>query len=215
MYNDDERDYYRRDYDREYQPSKESKRRDERPDIEWRDSDGRDKERYPPRDDYYRREDYRPQPIDSRPQPKVKKKPEKELDTTGKIPKGIGFAVVIGIIIMFLGIIIINIGSYTEPAPEMPDADVDVLSDEYLEYENDYNEWKIEKANADRTKPLIYKQGMIVYDVGVLITAISLFGGALIADRVDKNLRIAMIIGGAILLGLIFGNQSSYMNLWF
>ena len=130
-----------------------------------------------------------------------------------KLPDGIKTAIIGGIIVMLVGILIMNMFSFAKPAPEMPRGDT--ASDEYKSYMEDYDEWKMDKANSDRLKPMFYKVGMFVYDLGVILLVIGLFTGAFTAKNIDKHLRMAMVLGGALILGLIFGNQSSYMNLWF
>lgn len=168
----------------------------------------RDRYREPEPEEGYPAEDYySPRPSREPPEPprgrerpqKPPYKPPKVKPPRGpkQIPMMISLSVVIGILLMFIGILIITFATPTTPPPEIPEGPDS-------EYYEDYSGWAREYANSNRTSALYKNVGIAVESIGALLTGLPLVAGGLILADLDMRLRLTMIIVGITVLLVIF-----------
>jgi hypothetical protein len=188
----DDYSYERRDEDYYDRPARSRRERYREPERE---------EDYPS-DDYYSPRPGREPPETPRGRerpPKPPYKPPKMKPPRGpkQIPTMISFCVVIGILLMFIGILIITFATPTTPPPEIPEGPDS-------QYYDEYNEWAREYANSNRTSAFYKNVGIAMESVGALLTGLPLVAGGLVLADLDMRLRLVMIIAGMTVLVVIF-----------
>lgn len=127
-----------------------------------------------------------------------------------QIPKWIGILVVVGVILMFVGMVLLNASNPTEPPPEIPPEamygheDYDPNSDEAQDYEEDYDDWQLDYENAENHRAQTFQTGSIIHNIGALLAALPLLIGGLFLSNLDMGMRKVLIIMGVILLIVMF-----------
>lgn len=125
-----------------------------------------------------------------------------------QIPKWIGILVVVGVILMFVGMVLLNLTHPTEPPPELPkDADNnldDYDSDEYQDWLEDYYEWEHDYENAERNDAQTFQTGVIIHNIGVLLAALPLLIAGLFLTNLDMGMRKVLIVVAIILLIVMY-----------
>ncbi len=94
-----------------------------------------------------------------------------------KLPRWVLLNIIFGIVIMFSGVMMCNASAFISP-----DMGFSIHA---------YN---------------IFKWGIVIRNCGVLIESLGLIGGAVVGNKIDKYLRISMLLAGAIIIGLLWQN---------
>lgn len=94
-----------------------------------------------------------------------------------KLPRWIVLSIIFGIVIMFSGVMMCNASAFI--SPDMG--------------------WSIYAYN-------VFKSGVVLRNCGVFIESLGLIGGAVIGNKIDRYLRISMLLAGAIIIGLLWQN---------
>ncbi len=127
-----------------------------------------------------------------------------------QIPKWIGILVVVGVILMFVGMVLLNASNPTEPPPDMPSEamygheDYDTSHDDAQDYYEDYADWELENENAENHRAQTFQTGSVIHNIGVLLAALPLLIGGLFLNNLDMGMRKVLIIMGVILLIVMF-----------
>ena len=158
-------------------------------------------EEYPP-EEYYSPSRPRESPEHARPHERPGKPPfkppkYKRPQDPKQIPMAYSLCVVIGILLMFIGVIIITFATPTTPPPEIPE-------EQDAEYLDDLAKWEREYANSMRTSEFYKQVGIVVHNLGVLLTGLALLAGGLILSELDMKLRMTLIITGVVVIVVMF-----------
>jgi len=103
------------------------------------------------------------------------------------MPQRIGMMALLGVILLLIGAMLATSSIVTQM--EFDDQDeINDVSEESKE---------------------TYQNSLYISELGMLLIALPLFGGALLNDRIDEKMRIGMLIGGSI---IVFGLFSGIAN---
>jgi hypothetical protein len=111
----------------------------------------------------------------------------------------ITICVIVGIILMFIGLTLLTFATPTTSPPEIPSEGVDDP-----DYVKDLLDWELEYGNSYRNKETIKQVGIVIHDLGALIAGLALLCGGLVFHDLDMKLRTTLIIGGIILIVIMF-----------
>jgi len=103
------------------------------------------------------------------------------------MPQRIGMMALLGVILLLVGAMLATSSIITET--EFDDQD--------------------EVNDAVKESKETYQTSLYISELGMLLIALPLFGGALLNDRIDEKMRIGMLIGGSI---IAFGLFSAIAN---
>jgi hypothetical protein len=118
--------------------------------------------------------------------------------------------VIIGVILMFVGMIVINSTHPTNPPPDRPPEadsgheDYDPTSDEYEDYYEDLSEWSHDYENAQNHEAATFQIGAIIHNIGVLLIALPLLICGLLLTNLDMRMRMVMLVLGVIMLLVMY-----------
>jgi hypothetical protein len=127
-----------------------------------------------------------------------------------QIPKWIGILIIVGVILMFVGMVVINSAEPTDPPPDRPPEanpgheDYDPSSDEYEDYYEALSEWNHDNENNQNHRDQTFQMGAIIHNIGVLLAALPMVIGALFLSNLDMGMRKVLVIMGIVLLIVMF-----------
>ena len=102
------------------------------------------------------------------------------------MPQRIGMMALLGVILLLIGAMLATSSIITELDDDPEDA----------------HDQGVESKET-------YQNSLYISELGMLLIALPLFGGALLNDRIDEKMRIGMLIGGSI---VVFGLFSAIAN---
>ena len=129
---------------------------------------------------------------------------------SNEIPKWISILVIVGVIMMFVGMVLLNASNPTEPPPDMPPEasydheDYDPSHDDAQDYYEDYGDWELKHENAENHRAQTFQTGAVIHNIGVLLAALPLLIGGLFLNNLDMGMRKVLIIMGVVLLIVMF-----------
>jgi len=152
-----------------------------------------------------------PPPDDYGPPPQQRRAPRMRSPLgPNQVPKWVSILVIIGVIMMFVGMVVINSTHPTTPEPERPPEanpgheDYDPTSSEYEDYYEDLSEWSHDINNAKNYEASTFQIGAIIHNLGVLLIALPLLICALMLSNFDLGMRKIMLVMGIILLVVMY-----------
>ena len=97
-----------------------------------------------------------------------------------QVPKWLSILVIVGVIVMFVGMVVINSTHPTTAPPDRPPEadpgheDYDPTSNDYEDYYEDLASWNHDIENAQNHDASTFQIGAIIHNIGVLLIALPL-----------------------------------------
>jgi hypothetical protein len=137
-----------------------------------------------------------------------------------QVPKWLSILVIVGVIMMFVGIVVINTTHPTTAPPDRPPEadpgheDYDPTKSEYEDYYEDLSEWNHDITNAKNHDASTFQIGAIIHNIGVLLIALPLLICGLMLTNFDMRMRMVMLVLGVVMLLVMYLVPStwSYMG---